>query len=84
MVAHTFANAGHAGNRRLVGIDVAVLARNLIVRGMYRVTEFDGLNRAAIRKIFAVYPSANKKPKHQQQPKQSWLFRRLQCIEYRD
>ncbi len=84
MAAHAFANAGHAGNRRLIGIDVAVLARNFVIRGMYLVTEFDGLNRAAIRKILAVYPCANKKPKHEHQPKQSWLFCRLQCIEYRD
>jgi len=57
---HALANAGYAGNRCFVGIDVAVLARNLIVRGMYRVTEFDWLNRAAVRKILAVYPCADK------------------------
>ena len=45
---HAFANARYAGNRCFVGIDVAMLARNLIVRGMYGVTEFDGLNRTAI------------------------------------
>ncbi len=57
---HALANAGYAGNRCFVGIDVAVLARNLIVRGMYPVTEFDWLNRTAVRKILAVYPCADK------------------------
>ena len=57
---HALANAGYAGNRCFVGIDVAVLARNLIVRGMNRVTEFDWLNRTAVRKILAVYPCADK------------------------
>ncbi len=84
MATHTFADARYAGNRRLIGIDVTVLARNLVVRGMYRVTEFDGLNWAAIGEIFAVYPGAHKKSKHQHQPKQGWFFCRLQCIEYRD
>ncbi len=60
MTPHAFANAGYTGNRRLVGIDVTMLARNLVVRGMYHVTEFDGLNRAAIRKIFAVNPCTHK------------------------
>ncbi len=60
VTSHAFANAGYAGNRRLVGIDMTVLARNLIVRGMYRVTECDWLNRTAIREIFAVYPCAYK------------------------
>ncbi len=77
VTAHTFADAGYAGNRRLVGVNVAVLARNCIVRGMYRVTEFDGLNRAAIGEILAVYPCAYKKPEHEHQPKQSWFFCRL-------
>ena len=84
MASHAFADAGHARNRRLVGIDMTILARNLVIRGMYRVTEFDGLNGAAIGKIFAVYPGANKKPQHEHQPKQSWLSCWLQCIEYRD
>jgi len=48
VTSHAFANAGYAGNRRLVGIDMTMLTRNLIIRGMYRVTEFDGLNRASI------------------------------------
>ncbi len=60
VTTHAFANARHAGNRCLVGIDVTMLARNLVVRGMYLVTEFDGLNRAAIGEIFAVYPCAYK------------------------
>ena len=60
VASHAFANAGYAGNRRLVGIDVTMLARNLVVRGMYHVTEFDWLNRTAIGKIFAVYPCAYK------------------------
>ena len=61
VTSHTFANAGYAGDGRLVCIDVAVLTRNLIVRGMYCVAEFDRLNRTAVRKIFAVYPGAGKK-----------------------
>ena len=61
VTSHAFANTGYAGDGRLVCVDVAVLTRNLIVRGVYRVTEFDRLNRTAVRKIFAVYPSAGKK-----------------------
>lgn len=57
---HALANAGYAGNRCFVGIDVAVLARNLIVRSVYLVTEFDWLNRTPVRKILAVYPCADK------------------------
>ncbi len=62
---HAFANAGYARNRCFVGIDVAVLTRNLVVRGMYRVTEFDGLNRTAIGEIFAVNPCAYKQSEHE-------------------
>ncbi len=65
VTSHAFADAGYAGNRRPVGIDVAVLARNLVVRGMYRVTEFDGLNRTAIGEIFAVNPCAYKQSEHE-------------------
>ncbi len=61
VTSHTFANAGYAGDGRPVCVYVAVLTRNLIVRGVYRVAEFDRLNRTAVRKIFAVYPSAGKK-----------------------
>ena len=64
VTSHAFADAGYAGNRRLVGIDVAMLARNFVVRGMYFVTEIDWLNRTAIGEIFAVYPSANKQADH--------------------
>ncbi len=64
VTSHAFANAGYAGNRRLVGIDVAVLARNFVVRGMYSVTEFDWLHGSAIGEIFAVYPCAYEQPYH--------------------
>ena len=84
VTSHAFANAGYAGNRRLVGIDVAVLARNLVVRGMYRVTEFDGLNRTAIGEIFAVYPCAYKQSDHEHKPEQGWLLRGPKRIENRD
>ncbi len=84
VTSHAFANAGHAGDRRLVGIDVAVLARNLVVRGMYRVTELDGLNRAAIGEIFAVYPRAYKQSEHENEPEQGWLLRGPERIENRN
>ena len=61
VTSHTFANTGYAGDGRLVCVDVAVLTRNLIVRGVYRVAEFDRLNRTAVRKIFAVHPGADNK-----------------------
>jgi len=48
VTSHALVDTGYARNRRLVGIDVAVLARNLVVRGMNRVTELDWLNRTAI------------------------------------
>ncbi len=84
VTSHTFANAGDAGNRRLVRIDVAVLARNLVVRGMYLVTEFDGLNRTAVRKIFAVHPCAYEQSDHDHKPKQGWFFRGPERVENRD
>ena len=65
VTSHAFADAGYAGNRRLVGIDVAMLARNFVVRGMYCVTEFDGLYRTAIGEILAVYPCASKESDHE-------------------
>ena len=74
---HTFADAGYARHRRPLGIDVAVLARNLIIRDMYSVTEIDRLNRAAIGKIFAVYPCADKQSKHKHKHNQGWLLRGL-------
>jgi len=64
VTTHALANAGHARNGRPVRINVTVLARNLIVRGMNLVTEFDWLDRAAIREIFSVYPCAREKPEH--------------------
>ena len=67
VTSHAFANARYAGNRCLVGIDMTMLARNFIVRGMYSVTEFDWLNRTAIGEIFAVYPCANKEADHDNQ-----------------
>ena len=84
VTSHAFTNAGHAGNRRLVGIDMAVLARNLAVRDMYCVTEFDWLNRTAIGEIFAVYPCAYKQSEHEHKPEQGWLLRGLERIENRD
>ena len=84
VTSHTFTNAGDTGNRRPVCIDVAVLARNLIVRCMHLVTEFDGLNRCAVRKIFAVHPCAYEQSDHHHKPKQGWLFRGPERIENRD
>ncbi len=84
VTADTFTNAGDAGNRRLVRIDVAVLTRNLVVGGMYLVTEFDGLKRTAVRKIFAVHPCAYEQSDHHHKPKQGWLFRGCKRIEHRD
>ena len=84
MTADAFANAGYARDRRRGGIDVAVLARNLVVRGVYRVTEFDRLNRTAVRKIFTVYPCAYHESKHRDKHEQGRLLRGPECIEYRD
>ncbi len=84
VTSHTFANAGNAGDGRLVCVDVAVLTRNLVVRGVYRVAEFDRLNRTAVRKIFAVYPCAYEQSDHHHQPDQGWLLRGPKRIEHRD
>ncbi len=65
VTSHAFADAGYAGNRCLVGIDVAMLARNFVIRGMYFVAEFDGLYRTAIGEILAVYPCASKESNHE-------------------
>ena len=84
VASHAFANAGYAGNRRLVGIDVTMLARNLVVRCMYHVTEFDWLNRTAIGKIFAVYPCARKKSCQEYKSEHGWLLRGLERFENGD
>ncbi len=84
VTSHAFTNAGNTGDRCLVGIDMTVLARNLIVRGMYRVTEFDWLNRTAIGEIFALYPSTEEQTRHQHKHEQGWLFRGRERIENRD
>ena len=84
MTSHALANAGYARNGRPVRINVTVLARNLIVRGVYRVAEFDRLDRTAIREIFTVYPSAGKETDHDHEPEQGWFFRGSKRIEHRD
>lgn len=84
VAAHAFANAGNAGNRRSVGINVAVLARNFVVRGVHCMTEFDRLNRATVRIIFAVYPCAYEQSDHHYQRDQGWLPRGPERIENRD
>ncbi len=84
VTSHAFADAGDAGHRRLVRIDMTVLARNLVVRCMHRVTEFDWLNRAAIRKIFAMHPCADEQPYHYHHREQGWLLRGPKRIENRD
>ncbi len=66
VTSHALADARHTGNGRFVRIDVAVLARNLIVRGMYRMAERDRLNRTAIGEKLAVYPCACKQSEHKQ------------------
>ena len=84
MAPHAFANAGNAGRRRPVGIYVTVQARNFVVRGMHRMTEFNWLNRTAVRKIFAVYPCAYEQSDHHHQPHKGWLLRGPERIENRD
>lgn len=84
MATHALADAGDAGDRCRVRIDVAVLARNLIVRCMHLVTEFDWLDRAAIRKIFAVHPCADQQSEHCHKPEQGWLPRGPKRIENGD
>ncbi len=81
---HAFADAGDAGNRRSVCIDVTVLARNLVVRCMYLVTELDWLNRTAVGKILAVHPCAYEQSDHEHQPEQGRLLRGSKRIEYGD
>ncbi len=84
VTTHALADARDAGNRRLVRIDVAMLTRNLIVRCMYRMTEFNWLDRRPIREIFAVHPCACQQSKYHHHPKQNILFRGPERIENRD
>ncbi len=84
VTSHAFADTGDAGNGRLVGIDMTMLARNLVVRRMHRVTEFDWLDRTTVRKIFAVHPCTEEQSDHDHKPKQGWLFRGPERIENRD
>jgi hypothetical protein len=81
---HALADARHAGYRRPVCINVAVLARNLIVRCMHRVTEFDWLDRRAIREILAVHPYAYQQSNYRYHPEQEILLRGAECIGNRD
>ena len=48
------------------------------------MTEFDWLNRTAVRKIFAVHPCAYQQSEHRHKPEQRWLFRGPERIENRD
>lgn len=66
VTAHAFAHARYAGDGRPGGIDMAILARNFVIRGMNRVAEFDWLNRTAIGKKLAVYPGSRKQSEHEQ------------------
>lgn len=84
MATHALADAGDAGDRRRGGIDMTVLARDLVIRCMHCVTEFDRLDRRAIRIVFAVHPYACQQSKHRHEPEQGWLFRGLQRLEYGD
>ncbi len=82
VTSHAFADAGDAGNRRPICIDVTVLARNLVVRCMHCVTEFDGLDRTAVRKIFAVHPCAYEQSDHKHETEQGRLLCGSKRIEY--
>ena len=84
VTTHALANARDAGNGRLVRIDVAVLARNLVVRCMHFVTEFNWLDRRPIREIFAVHPHAYQQSKQRHNPEQDMLLRGPERIENRD
>jgi len=75
VTTHALADTRHAGYRRLVRVDVAVLARNLIVRCMHRVAEFDWLDRRTIREILAVHKYAYQKSKRRHHPEKKILFR---------
>ena len=84
VATHALANAGNAGDGCPISINVTMLARNLVIRGVHPVTEFDGLNRTAVRKIFAVHPCAYEQSAQHHKPKQGWLFRGPERIENRD
>ncbi len=84
VTAHAFADAGDTGNGAPVGINVAMLTRDRIVSGMYLVTEFDWLDRTAVRKIFSVHPCAYEQTDHDNKRKQSRLLCRFQRIENGD
>ena len=51
---------------------------------MYCVTEFDRLNRTAVRKIFPVHPCAHEQPDDDHKHKHGWLLRGLERLENRD
>ena len=84
VTSHALANTRHTGNGRLVRIDVAMLTRNLIVRCMHHVAEFDWLDRRAIGEIFAVHEYAYQQSKHRHQPEQEILLRGSERIQNRD
>ena len=84
VATHALADTRHTGYRRPVRVDVAVLARNLIVRCMHRVAEFDWLDRRTIREILAVHPYAYQQSKHRHHPEQHELLCGPERIENRD
>ncbi len=51
---------------------------------MNPVTEFDGLNRTAVRKIFPVHPRAHEQSDDNHKHKHGWLLRGLERLENRD
>jgi len=70
VATHALADAGDAGNRRRGSIDMTVLARDLVIRYMHGVAEFDRLDRRAVRIVFAVHPYACQQPKHRHEREQ--------------
>ena len=51
---------------------------------MNRVTEFDWLNRTAVRKILPVHPRAHEQSDDNHKHKHGWLLRGLERLENRD
>ena len=83
MASHAFAYGRHTGGRCRVGIDMTMQTRNLVVRGMHSVTEFDGLNRGSVGEVFAVYPYPCEQSGERHESNKDRLLGGSERVEYR-
>ena len=84
VATHAFFHRWHAGHRRTGGIDMTVLTGNFIFPGVDSMTEFDGLKRAGVTKISAVYPDSRDKSCHPAKDNQGRFLKMSKSFQNRN